>query len=381
MMLRRPVSQGLALFAALLVATFNTQAAEIECHKNASGTRFITYVGQVDHKDAELFRSVFGRCYDANYRGSMHVLLESPGGVVTEGLGIANFIVEQGRRRGPITVRVPKDSYCISACTYIFVAGNFRQVDPGASLEPHGFSAYSGQRIDRVMVRAAQLAQSEPDKLPALKREVKILRLIFLSTVLQDFVRTEQRFSWLAPFLVAVEQYSRKDYVELLLRLFAELNGDQRRLVAELDSIVNLVVTEIERDAALTAFKPHLDEMAGRPRTANVAPVTGREDNYARWMSTEFLAAFNRYLARSKGGSPLRDLGPVTAAIAAAQGERIRDTMSTVDRQLWPYLQTRGNDVELEGFVRLMFSTSILYTRPLTREELCDLNLVNGGCN
>jgi hypothetical protein len=73
-------------------------------------------------------------------------------------------------------------------------------------------------------------------------------------------------------------------------------------------------------------------------------------------------------------------VGDVQAKIANIVAEVIRLSEQTAAAQLWPLLQTLKNEVNVEGLTRLMFSTSILYTRPLTREELCDTNIVNVGC-
>lgn len=367
---------------AAALAAGAVQAADIECQTNKAGQRFVVYEGSVAPKDGERFRGVFARCYDAAYRGSMTVLLFSGGGIVDEGLAIARFLVEQSRSRGPVTVRVPKDAYCISACTYIFAAGAFRQVDTGASLEPHGFSAYAGLRLDRALARLLPLLEKEPAKAPQLKAEIKVIRLVFAGKALEGLLNSDARLGWLLSFYAtALGGLPRDDFVIVAMKAFAALNGEQRRLVAEIDSIVNLVVTEIEREAALAAFRPHLDALAGRPRSTELGLITGKEEQHARWMNAELQAALNRYLARAKAGAPLRDLGPVPTMVAQLQAERVRDTMGTVDAKLWPFLRTRSDDIDLEGFVRLMFSTSILYTRPLTREELCDFNLVNSGCS
>jgi hypothetical protein len=43
-------------------------------------------------------------------------------------------------------------------------------------------------------------------------------------------------------------------------------------------------------------------------------------------------------------------------------------------------LEQQQYEAAVQRFLRLMFSTSILYTRPLTREEMCAFNIVNENC-
>lgn len=99
-----------------------------------------------------------------------------------------------------------------------------------------------------------------------------------------------------------------------------------------------------------------------------------------RWLLGEMDRAAKRYLSSKKDDRDPKWDG----AIATSVGERLRKTASssieTASKQLWDDYLSKRNDIVRQGLLRLMFSVSILYTRPLTREELCAFNIVNENC-
>ena len=376
--LRPNVLAALFLLSGALSILPPAQAAKITCD-SSDGRPVLTFQEGIDYKDVvesnnENFFNVFERCFGGRYAGPIVVDLDSPGGNVAAGLEISRFIARQSR---PVTTRISSGSWCVSACTYLFVAGRFREIESGGSLEPHGFSAYSGTRIDRAVNDILQAINNK--KTPDFS-DIKITRLVFLNESLGRLRHSDQRFDWLGKVFAPIAGPSKTQRQELVVA-FVELSPEQRQLLAKLDSIVQIVITELERKAAITAFKPHLDQLAGRLEGVDLGLRTGLEEDYWRWMSENFLVALNAYLTANKTGSPLKNLEIIKADTLGRIEARVIDTMNTVNGALWPYLATRDGDIDLEGFIRLMFSTSILYTRPLTREELCDFNIVNQGCN
>lgn len=373
------VLAGLLLLCSLTPA-LPVQAAKIACDRSSARPVLIFKEG-IEFKDADRsepnnFFQVFDSCFGNRYVGPIIVDLDSPGGSVDAGLEISRFIARQPR---PVTTRISSGNYCISACTYLFVAGKFREIESGGSLEPHGFSAYRGTRIDLALYG---ILESIKNKKSPDFNDIKVSRLKFLNTGLKRLGQSDPRFDWLSKFFEPVAgPRVTLETVQALIVAFPELTPDQRRMLAKLDSIVEIVITEVERKAAITAFQPHLDKLVGRLEGKDLGMRTGLEEAYWRWMSEHFLVALNAYLTASKSGAPLKNLEIIKADTLREIEGRVLGTMNTVNDALWPYLATRDGDIDLEGFIRLMFSTSILYTRPLTREELCDFNIVNQGCN
>ncbi|CAN5281998.1 hypothetical protein BH09PSE2_BH09PSE2_04290 [soil metagenome] len=63
------------------------------------------------------------------------IWLNSPGGLAAEGLSAGRLI-----RRLGIPTRVPDTAWCASACTFIFLGGSVRQVDPQGVFAVHMFT-------------------------------------------------------------------------------------------------------------------------------------------------------------------------------------------------------------------------------------------------
>ncbi|MBZ8144094.1 hypothetical protein CLD22_30455, partial [Rubrivivax gelatinosus] len=153
---------------------------------------------------------------------------------------------------------------------------------------------------------------------------------------------------------------------------FVALPAAQRGFITNLDAILATAMPELERVAARRAFARLLAPDAQTPALD--------EQHYFAWVTREFAAAATVYLRAQKDKkAPHLDEG-FGAAVLAAQRERAESAAETVEQRLGPYLLSRADQIDVPGLVRLMFSTSILYTRPLTREELCDLNVVNRDC-
>jgi hypothetical protein len=194
---------------------------------------------------------------------------------------------------------------------------------------------------------------------------------------LKRLIASDERLAWMWDFY----SIQSEEWVKELCVKFTNLKPGQRELLASLDSITELIMTEVERHAALKAFQPYMDQIAGRQISGSVALSSGWEEADWQRLSEAFLTELNKYLSKSKSEPELKNLEMIHTDAIEEISARVRDTMGTVNSKLWPYLSRREREIDLEGLIRLMFSTSILYTRPLTREELCDFNIVNRDCS
>jgi len=85
--------------------------------------------------------------------GRMVLCLQSPGGSLREGLRIATAILQAG-----LPTRVEADAHCLSACFWVFMAGNSRAFDgtrqPDRVLSPGGHLGFHAPMLD-VSIREA----------------------------------------------------------------------------------------------------------------------------------------------------------------------------------------------------------------------------------
>lgn len=65
------------------------------------------------------------------------VWLNSGGGVLVEGLAMGRVL-----RKAGVMTRVPNGAFCASACTFVFLGGPVRIIDPNAYYGVHAFSSY-----------------------------------------------------------------------------------------------------------------------------------------------------------------------------------------------------------------------------------------------
>jgi len=101
-------------------------AAEVQVINGQFGNKFISISGRIEQEDAKIFAE------SAVSSKADTVILNSPGGSVNSSMEIGRLI----RARGMITV-VTRNSYCVSACGLIWVAGVRRVLAPGARVGFH----------------------------------------------------------------------------------------------------------------------------------------------------------------------------------------------------------------------------------------------------
>lgn len=360
-------SLGVGLLGALL-ACGPARAGEWSCSAESTGTRVLAFKGGISQGENQRFEKGFADCFPRGFAGQRVIDLFSGGGIVDEALAIARTIARTGADR-PIQTRVSQGGVCISACTYLFVAGQFRNVAMGGSFEPHGFSSFKGTRIDKVLEVATKKEQAPLD-------ELQTGRLLTWAPWVVLLTESDTRFGFVANWLSLMFEGDRPTRAGLtrLLEGLNRLTPEQRIFIGQLDAIVAVAMPELERAAALYALEPVF--AGGAPRSEGKLPDEAR---YFRWIVGEFDAAARGYLRTLKDSREPKWGDAFGEAVLTALREEATDTMQTVSQKLWPYLSTR-TDMVLQGLLRLMFSTSIIYTRPLTREELCAFNIVNENC-
>lgn len=356
----------------LLVATAPALANTWKCLSNREGTiRILSFEGGIDKGEFARFRSAFVACFPDNYSGQRTVDLNSGGGSVAEALQIARAIAGTGSGPRPVATQVSSGSVCISACTYLFISGRLRNVRTGGSFEPHGFSSYKGARIDEAIRRA----QGTNGDIQWGNVDVQIPRLLAIAAWMPLLAAGDGRFNFAAQALSDIADSDRATKAALLtvLRRFASLPDPQRAFIQNIDAILASAVPELERVAALKGFERLLVS------TGAAAPTLD-ERRYFNWVAREVELAANAYLRAINDSKPAKLGDDFLGAVLSMQRERVESVIKTVRSELGPYLESRADQIDIAGLVKLMFSVSILYTRPLTREELCDLNIVNRDC-
>lgn len=342
-------------------------AGKWACNTESGNLRVLVFTGgiasenlrQNEEGEHKRFLREFNNCFPSGFAGQRVIDLDSGGGAVVEALNISKHIAQSGGSGRPIQMRVSRGSYCISACTYIFIAGQFREVASGGSFEPHGFSSYAGEvRIDLAVLLAKQ-----NKGFPLNGR-----RLLAWHPWLVALAKSDSRFNFVS------EQWTKEGISELLAFL-SQLTPEQLRFVGEIDAIVNVVMPELQREAALFALEPTFDGAA--PRYSGPLP---KEDTYVQWLLGEMDRAARRYLNNKKDNREPQWDRAIVASLGGLVKQTASDSIETASKQLWDGYLSKRTDIVQQGLLRAMFSVSILYTRPLTREELCAFNIVNENC-
>jgi hypothetical protein len=356
------------------LATCPSFAGEWSCLQgDAESVRVLSFKGGIERGELGRFGAAFVACYPSSFRGQRIIDLDSHGGSVKEALDISKAVVREGSGGRPVATQVRPNAVCISACTYLFVAGRLRNVRTGGSFEPHGFSSFGGMRIDDAIRKAK--AQDGSIQLGELERNLQFSRLLTLAEWMPMLARGDERFAFASNLFVelADRQNAPRAALPRLAQRFEELPVPQRAFVQDVDAIIATAFPELERVAALKGFERVLAAAGG------AAPPLD-ERRYFEWVVGELGLAINAYLRATKESRSAKLSEELLATMLNTQRERVRSVASTVQEDLLPYLESRADQIDVAGLVRLMFSVSILYTRPVTREEMCDLNVINRDC-
>ncbi|RJF76432.1 hypothetical protein D3877_29035 [Azospirillum cavernae] len=126
--------QGVVGLAALLASVLSVPATAITLEqRSAAGQSILWVTGEFLQQDGPKFRRAVQQAGRID-----EVWFSSPGGNVMAALEIGRFL-----RKSGLATRVPKGASCASACTYAFIGGVFRAVDPTAKVGVHN-STVSG---------------------------------------------------------------------------------------------------------------------------------------------------------------------------------------------------------------------------------------------
>ncbi|MCE2725096.1 MAG: hypothetical protein ACK5DL_03820 [Burkholderiales bacterium] len=353
------VALAVFFFAAAPLA-LATSGEKIRCIPNDQDGPRVVFLKDIDVGDDKIFAAAYSSCFPRGQKRQPIVDLYSGGGVVSVALNIASFL-RRASEVTPVRTRVVLGGYCVSACTYIFLSGTFREVPQGSSFEPHGFSSFLGNPISDAMSRTGDI-------------EIAKGRLWFVLDLINSISTVEGRpLMWLGGVRRAWNDETPNG--DRLIVNSLRATGVPLQLINDLDAALRVVMPELQREVALNVLLDRLNA-----ERQNFRDLEAIHRHYVGWIAARLSAAADKEWGVSRAARVDPRVGDVQTKIANIVAEVIRLSEETAAAKLWPMLQTLKNEVNVEGLTRLMFSTSILYVRPLTREELCDTNIVNVGC-
>lgn len=135
----------LSAASCLLTVTASSPAAAIGVDQRVIGGQNIVLVtGEFQQQDGARFKRAMERAGRID-----EVWFSSPGGNVMAALEIGRYL-----RKSGLATRVPSGASCASACTYAFVGGVFRAVDPTARVGVHN-STVSGN--DELLAKVTRI--------------------------------------------------------------------------------------------------------------------------------------------------------------------------------------------------------------------------------
>lgn len=343
-------SGGLACLFAMALISGASPAAEIACR-----AKTVEFVGRVVDDDPVRLVQQIRSCFPSGNE-PITLTLNSNGGLSNVGMEIGLTLAKISQKRIVRTVVSP-GGYCISACTSIFLGGSFREVRAGASLEPHSFGGWNSQSPQSVKSWAGGVEEGilDPDR--------TIVALRILDAHLSEEGRSPPEYA----SMIGALSNGDWDSAQSKYRAAPE---KYRMIFDETDGLLRLWLSETERRSALEDLLRRLEapqsEMPGTPELrgmqAHLDAVIDRQLGSNR--------AFRKSTQSTSGGEVLQRIIEKVASSARENASR-----------RWPLLQARANELDVTAWVRYMYSTSIIYTRPLTREELCDSNIMNVGCD
>ena len=117
-----------------------------------TGINSFIYYGEITAGDAEALSRLIKTNHVEN------IIMSSPGGLVYEALDIAYIVKEK-----KISILIPKDQFCLSACAFIFFAGNARVSEGQLGVHQVNFPDRAAKRIGKLgeITRDSQLVVSD----------------------------------------------------------------------------------------------------------------------------------------------------------------------------------------------------------------------------
>lgn len=139
----------------VLLLSAPARALELQPQLSPSDRTMLLLRGEFQAGDADKLEAMLRRIRDLDF-----ILFDSPGGDAEEGLRVGRVI----RRAGASTHLAPNLA-CASACTYAFLGGRVRTMEPGARYGVHMFSIANNeaemQRLAATIRRGGPAAAAE----------------------------------------------------------------------------------------------------------------------------------------------------------------------------------------------------------------------------
>lgn len=111
------------IFSVIMLMAVPTYAAEFFI---LPGTKTLLMMGETQAEDVQILRA---NIEDNDINA---LILKGPGGSLKAGYALANIVLEN-----KLTITIPKDTDCASACSLIFVSGENRVMEKGSRLGFH----------------------------------------------------------------------------------------------------------------------------------------------------------------------------------------------------------------------------------------------------
>lgn len=311
--------------------------------------------------DVKRLRTELAKCRGQS-RATPIVDLHSGGGDMRAGIDMGRDLLS-----AEVHTRISPGNACVSACTFIFLGGRYREVMPGGSFQPHGFSGWKFDDDGQLF---------KPNKLSA---------VLYIHPELWRDARayTKQLCGYLPGFAEGLRPVADwclgmrfdPDTSSFIppgvatgkkgLDGLSEADIGKFVVVALLARFIATPMMELERDVALR----HL-------RDGSVGEIDQR--HYVAWIVDNFGLVAQMYLNLTKSKEKLAKPDP---QLAVAIGDLVKEVMTTATdgaQQIKGFLAERRKDDEInaDALTKLMFSTSIIYTRPLTSKEMCRAGVV-----
>lgn len=185
---------------ALCLAAPAAHALKFTVHPQQRGA-IVLAEGPIESGDAARLRGLV-----AKNRGIDEVWFNSPGGAAVEGLVLGRAIRDLG-----LATRIPDRAMCASACSYAFLGGVIRAVDPGGRYGVHMFTAARDEAfINEVanLVRengprgAAQVVmfiEQRSARLAAERARFLVEQRVSLELMTPAFEQDADGMNWLSP--------------------------------------------------------------------------------------------------------------------------------------------------------------------------------------
>ena len=120
---------------ALAAGTLSSASAATIKYDNDDGLNVVSVTGKIEVGDADRFNQLA-----SGLTGRTVVVLQSPGGLVIDGLNIGISVHRNG-----YTTAVPEDAICASICGMIWLAGQQRLLAPSSKIGFHAAYRNDGQ--------------------------------------------------------------------------------------------------------------------------------------------------------------------------------------------------------------------------------------------